>query len=294
MLSSQTMDGVGPMKNLLIATDLSARSDRALDRAVALARDSGGELTVVHVVDEGLPGPLADVQVEQARKIIRQHIDPLSGGNGRSINIEVVVGRTLVNILDICEKNKADLIVMGEHRQDVFRDMFRGTIAERIVRAGDLPVLLVKDRAISSYRRIIVGIDFSVFSKRALEFAIKNFPSAELYLIHAYSVFFKSFLYEGSTRRDLIDDKKRKFKKMLDEEMADFFARFQTRTPKIEAHLQEGPVCEVLHHQKNLLDADLLIVGTHGRTGVAHTFLGSVSEDLLGNPPCDVLAVKAW
>jgi nucleotide-binding universal stress UspA family protein len=58
--------------------------------------------------------------------------------------------------------------------------------------------------------------------------------------------------------------------------------------------LRRGAVGEVLREQIATLKPDLLVVGTHGRTGVAGAVLGSVATGLLSDPPCDVLAVKAW
>jgi len=76
--------------------------------------------------------------------------------------------------------------------------------------------------------------------------------------------------------------------------MGTFFASFKTNMPKFERILQEGSARDVIHRQRNLLNSDLIVIGTHGRTGVARSFLGSVAEDLFAIPPCDVLAVKAW
>jgi nucleotide-binding universal stress UspA family protein len=55
-----------------------------------------------------------------------------------------------------------------------------------------------------------------------------------------------------------------------------------------------GRAPEVIRAEVERLRPDLLIVGTHGRTGVPHAIIGSVAEDLLSAPPCDVMAVKAW
>ncbi len=60
------------MRSILIATDLSARSDRTLERAVNLARDRGGELTIVHVVYEDLPASLADARQKAAESVLSQ------------------------------------------------------------------------------------------------------------------------------------------------------------------------------------------------------------------------------
>ena len=76
--------------------------------------------------------------------------------------------------------------------------------------------------------------------------------------------------------------------------MAAFLDSFQPKGLMIERAMQEGSAREVIHRQINQLKPDLLVVGTHGRTSIAHALLGSVAEDLLSQPPCDVLAVKAW
>ncbi len=282
------------MKRLLMATDLSARSDRALERAVALGREHGAKLTVVHVVDEGLPASLADAQEKAAKQAIHEHIDRLAASNGPDISVEVFFRRPYVDLLEMSEKTEAEMIILGMHREDAFKDMFRGTTAERVIRGGSVPALLVKDRVSGSYRRIMVGVDFSVYSRRAVGFAVKFVPNGEFHLVHAYDVPFKGFLYGHDTRREVTKQHQLEFKQMIDEEMATFLASVEVTAPTLKPVMQEGTVREVIHRQMGRLEPDLLVIGTHGRTGVAHAFLGSVAEDLLRNPPCDVLAVKAW
>lgn len=282
------------MKNILMATDLSARSDRALARALGLARDRGCALTVVHVVDEDLPASLADAQADAARASIRGHIDGLAGGAGADVAVKIVFGRPYVSILEISEDSDADLIVLGQHREDAFKDMFRGTTVERVIRAGNVPVLLVRDRVAGPYGRIMVGVDFSVYSRRAIEFAVGFAPGGVFHLVHAYDVPFKGFLYGHDTRREVGKQHQAQFAQMIEAEMASFLAGLDAPPPGLERIAREGAVRDVIHQEIDRLRPDLLVIGTHGRTGVAHAFLGSVAEDLLRSPPCDVLAVKAW
>lgn len=282
------------MKSILMATDLSARSDRALDRAVRLAHDHGADLTVVHVVDEDLPASLADAQEAAAKQAVRQHTNALTAGDGPQISIEVVFGRAYVDILDMSEKVGAELIVLGVHREETVKDMFRGTTAERVIRAGNTPVLLVKDRVGGPYQRIMVGVDFSVYSRRAVEFAIKFVPSGEFHLVHAYDVPFKGFLHGHGTRQEVSKQHEVQFQEMIEEEIAAFLSTIEAKAPKLERIMRQGLVRDVIHRQVDELKPDLLVVGTHGRTGVAHAFLGSIAENLLSDPPCDVLAVTAW
>ena len=282
------------MKNLLLATDLSARSDRAQERAIAIAREHGAKLTIVHVVDEDLPATLADDQQRTAEEAIRGHVDALTASDRPSISTEVVFGRAYVDILEMAAKTEAEVIVLGLHREDAFKDMFRGTTVERVVRAGNVPVLVVKERASGPYRRIMVAVDFSIYSRRAVEFAARFVPAGQFHLVHAYHVPFKGFLYGHDTRREVRHYHQVQFQQMLDQEMAAFLASLEENAPELERVMQEGTVEEVIHHQIGRLNPDLLVLGTHGRTGVAHAVLGSVAEGLLRAPPCDVLAVKAW
>ena len=213
--------------------------------------------------------------------------------NGPGVSAEVRVGRAHVDILEMREKIGAEMIVLGVHREDAFKDLFRGTTAERVIRASSVPVLLVKDCA-GAYRRIMVGVDFSIYSRRAVEFAIKFVPDGEFHLVHAYDVPFSGFLYGRETQEQVSKQHEIQFHKMIDDEMAAFLSGFAPETPKLERVMKQGSAREVIHQQVGQIKPDLLVIGTHGRTGVAHALLGSVAEDLLSDPPCDVLAVRAW
>lgn len=282
------------MKNIVMATDLSARSDRALERAISIAQVHDAELTIVHVVDDDLPASVADAQESAARVAIQRDVDKLATGDGPRVSISVVFGQAYVDVLEISEKADADLIVLGVHRENALKDMFRGTTVERVIRAGNVPVLLVKDRVNVPYQRVVVGVDFSVYSRRAVEFAIEFVPEGQFHLVHAYDVPFKGFLYGRDTQKEVSKQQQAKFDQMIEGEMATFLSSLEGNPPKLERIMQEGMARQVVDRQVTQLKPDLLVIGTHGRTGVAHAFLGSVAEDLLKAPPCDVLAVKAW
>ena len=85
-----------------------------------------------------------------------------------------------------------------------------------------------------------------------------------------------------------------RFRKLLDDEMAAFLRSLETTSPRLTCVMQEGTVHEVVLARVGQTSPDLLVIGTHGKTGLAHAVLGSVAEDLLRSPPCDVLIVGAW
>lgn len=286
--------GVVGMKSILIATDLSARSDRAVERAAQLASEHRADLTIVHVVDEDLPASIADAQEAAARQAIEEHVKTLATDDPPPISIEVVFGRADADILEMSEKTQADMIVLGMHRKDSLLDMFRGTTAERVIRASAVPVLMVRERAGQPYNRVMVGVDFSVYARRAVEFAARLVPDGEFHLVHAYDVPFSGFIHGQDSRREISKRVAAQFQDMIEQEMAAFLSTVERKAIKLNQIMQQGTVHEVLHQQVKKLSPDLLVVGTHGKTGVARAVLGSMSEDLLRDPPCDVLAVNAW
>lgn len=279
-------------EHFIVATDLSARSDRAVERAVQLLKGRDARLTVVHVIDNELPAAISEVQEKYARKYIADHVADLTGKGEAAVEIQVLFGKPYAEILGAAEKLQADMIVLGLHREDALKDMFLGTTAERTMRGSRVPVLLVRDRPRDGYARILVGIDFSQCSRVALRTTLELFPRSPLSLVHAFDVPFRGFLHGSGTKRMVRDEHETTFKALVDQEVAAVTDR-QAGGAEIERILDEGTAAEVLGRQVKRLQPDLLVLGTHGRTGVAHAFFGSVAETFLRSPPCDVLAIKS-
>lgn len=279
------------MKRLLIATDLSPRSERALARSLRLASQHGAELRVLHVVDEALPAHLAETQKIAAEKMLGERVQALAGDAAVSVSTAVGTGKPFAEILRAAVAWTAELIVLGA-QGGATQGLFRGSTAERVIREGRHPVLVVRRDADSDYRRAVVGVDFSLHALWAARSAFKLAPHAEFHLVHSYVA--PSSAFFGSIAAQARDVHVREMNRAIDEELTAFLARLGDRLPPHERLVVEGQATEVLLDQAGRLPADLLVAGTHGRTGVAHALLGSVAEDLLLQAHCDVLVAKAW
>lgn len=278
------------LSNMLVATDLSARSDRAVERAVLLANQTQAVLTIMHVIDDAdLRGTAADQMQDDARALIASHVAGLS--NQARTRIEIVFGKAGRDILEVAERVKAELIVLGIHRNES-RERFRGTTAERVIRTGVRPVLLVKAKPQRPYARLIVGVDFSACCRRAVEFAVRLIPGGEFHLVHAFDVPYKAFLTGDDSRREISKDQQQQMHEFVGTDLTALQTALQAVPPRVFQVVKQGTVRQVIHEQVDRLKPDLLVVGTHGRSGFAHAMLGSVAEDLLSHPPCDVLAVR--
>jgi nucleotide-binding universal stress UspA family protein len=284
------------MKNILVATDLSERSDRAIDRAVFLANRFDAELTILHVIDDELPTMAADRQQESANRLLMEYLSSLPSSKNHKIKPLTVFGKDWTMILRQAEADKSDVVILGLHRQREIQDLFRGTTVERVVRHGDVPTLIVKNRATQDYRSILIGIDFSVYSRRAIEFALDFAPDAKINLVHAYDIPFRTFLSGSGTPKEMKKRHEGQFSELVLEQMSGFLSGLERNFSgkSISQVITHGDPHDVIREQVGVLGIDLLVMGTHGRTGVAHAVLGSVAESFLTNPPCDVVAVKAW
>ena len=280
------------MKKLLIATDLSARSDRALQRAMALAQQLGARLEVIHIVSDSAPISIAEQYEASAHAIIEQLLASLPSAADVKPEISIVRGHDHDEILRHSQEAGAELIVLGITRHTAY-ELFRGTTAERIIRIGNLPVLLVKDPVAQAYERVLVATDNSPASRRALEFAAAIAPNAEFHLLHTVHVPFKGLL-DSESQAQLRQDQEQKFKEALEKDIRAHAQKLGKGGLRTTFHVEEGDVLAVVRNQAAELKPDLLAIGSHGRSGLRHAIIGTVAGNLLSDPPVDVLVTKGW
>lgn len=285
------------MKRILAATDLSDRSRLAVSRGVRLSKALKVELLVLHVIDRELPASMIEQEQRLARELVERQLREAQADEATRVprvEISIRVGRAWSDILRLADELNIDLLVLGSHRDRGFRDLFSGTTIERVIRRGFRPVLMAVRDPVEPYRQIVAGLDFSIGSRRALEFTHRLLPGIQICGVHAYSIPFKGLMTTEANVRESRDVIVRPFEKMINEEMDAFLAEIDTPAAPVQRVLCEGTPEEVLRSESAGRKADLLVMGTHGRTGIARALLGSVTLGFLADPPCDVLVVKAW
>lgn len=138
----------------------------------------------------------------------------------------------------------------------------------------------------------MVAVDMSECSRTALEFALRLLPEAELTVVHAYEVPFATFISGEDSDRTVEAKHRENIERLVAGEVEAFLDRYSGKAPSIRQVVARGMVREVVRNETKRSRPELLVIGTHGRSGVAHALLGSVAEDLLRQPPCDILAVR--
>lgn len=285
--------GLDAMKKIMLATDFSERSDRALRRATLLARQFVAGITLIHVVDDDQPRRIVDTERDEAEKLLRQMAATLRDVDGVACQTRVVSAAPFVGIAQTVEEAAPDLLIIGPHRRQLLRDVFVGTTAERTIRSVDCPVLMVNALPAGNYRHILQTTDLSGGSRDALQ----RFPklgigdharNSLLYVFDAPALRLGMghSMPKDAQKHYIADEKKGAL-----QDLSDFLESAQLGTVepivRYEAAAAQHEILKAAEEEQ----ADLIVVSTHGRSGLSKLLLGSVTEQVLRISPVDVLAI---
>lgn len=281
------------MKKIMLATDFSERSDRALRRATLLARQAEAALSVVHVIDDDQPRRIVDSERDAAAGLLKDLKRTLRDVDGISCETRIVLADAFAGIAQAVEEEAPDLLVVGPHRRQALRDVFVGTTAERTIRTVPVPVLMVNAPPVGRYARVMLATDLSTGAERAAgicaELGIA--AAAELSFVHVYDAPEKRLAMSQSVPTDDWEAYLAEQREAAVRGLEDFVQTVGLRASRqIVRRGLHAPAEEILRAAEEE-SADLIVLGTQGRTGLAKFFLGSVAEDVLRKAGCDVLAV---
>ncbi len=273
-------------RRILLATDLSARCDRAFDRAVSLARAWNARLTVATALEDPPDAAGDDLgpdccrteeEVAATESLVRGDLEA-SGIDG-----EVVVRRARAGdlIAEVARSDPPDLIVTGIARSTGMVAAILGSTVEAVIATGVAPVLIVKQRVRRPYERVLVGIDFSPDARAALEAAATLLPDAELTVLHAYT---DLAVTVSGTRPDDDIDHRHAF-----DQSAAFVAQVLPGASDVKIVVKPGHAETLLNQYAVDHGIDLVSVGTRGQAHVLDRLFGSTSATLVRSSSCDLL-----
>jgi nucleotide-binding universal stress UspA family protein len=278
--------------NVLTGIDLTERSRNAFARAVELAHSPGARLTLVHVTSDALPNQIASVHEGYAQEVLQDLAARARSAGATQVETVGVRGRDYETLITEAHKTGADLIVIGTHRPSSLMQDMLGTTADRVLRLGRIPVLLVRRRPEGAYGSILVAVDFSAAARRALECVVRWFPHARITAVTAYGTARRSLLSDDAEAREAaVETRRLALKGFLDEVREAVGPGHESTIGAVIPLVQRGWAEEVILACAEETKPDLIVVGTHARGGLQHAVLGSVAQWVLTEAPCDVLAV---
>lgn len=277
-------------RHLLLATDLSARCDRALDRAAQLAREWYADLLAVNVLnpaaspDQALAW-LGGASEEQLLQVARQQLAHDLATANVPVTLRLVRGTdATAAIRDTAASTRSDLVVTGVSCNETLGRFLLGSTVEQLANSLSQPLLVVRKRAHGPYQRIVVASDFSASSRQALLIAARFFPDRELVLYHATALAMSGLLNSAPPPGAGAG--------IADTECAAFLAA--TAFPeavKIRPVVEYGAIESMLTRYVREHGVDLVVMGSGSRSGLMGLLLGSTAARLLDWLPCDVLLV---
>jgi nucleotide-binding universal stress UspA family protein len=301
------------IQRILCPTDFSDSARRALDHAVALAKWYESTVTLLHVCTLGpvayapagiLSSPVLTPADREAFLTSMKHLAEGVAGSRVPIEFEVNEGQAASEILFRAAAMPADLIVLGTHGRSGFERLVLGSVAEKVLRKADCPVLTVPRIAPDvepgrpvRFKQIVCGVDFSECSMHALECAMSmaQEADAQLTVVHVIELppdvpreVHENLPPGPRSLREYIalaeEDRRRRLNDAIPETVRTYCS--------VETVLTTGKPYRELLRAASDRKADLLVVGIHGRGPVDRLLFGSTAQHLVRQASCPVLTLR--
>lgn len=277
------------MKRILIPIDFSEYSENALEVAASIAKKFSAEMIVLHMLglsesvftkDESQEFMEAQYYLKLAKKRFNAFLD-------KPYLRDIKIFQTVQNYKDFKEINnivkeqEIDLVVMGSHGTSGFSGFFVGSNTEKVVRTCDAPVLIIKKR-IEDFKinEGVFACDFKVENIDAYNKAIKFFNKfgANVHLVYV-NLPNQNFKSTAETKAEI-----------------DLFMSIVHHgdTPRYEkvVYLNDYSIEDGIFNYAKSINADIIVIPTHGRKGLVHFFKGSIGEDVANHASLPVLTIK--
>ena len=273
------------MKRILVPMDFSEYAENALKAAAFFAKKNNAEIFLLHLLE--LPSQMSDAittgsSVPEVMLFIDKANDFLQKATeqpyleGITISTSVQFEKAFNGIMSFTKSNKIDLIIMGSHGTSGIEELLIGSNAEKVVRLSEIPVLVLKkDINELHFDNFVFASDFSEETKEPFQ---KMIDFAEVFNA-------KLFLVMISTPNS--------FKNTVDAEkkMKKFIKNFEIQNYSLHIFNDTNIENGIINFSKKV-NANLIGLCTHGRTGLAHFFNGSISEDIVNHATKPVITFK--
>ena len=298
------------MKKIIWATDGSEEAERALEYAKYLALKSDGEIIGVHVVPlavqllyENLSESKENVkdwrlQIEKNAALRFEEVSRELKKVGIKFDGVILKGKPSDKIREIAKRRKADLIVLGKHGHGFFESMFVGSETIKVLKGSHIPVLAVRDsnKTKAQFKKILVPIDLTHGSDTAVFYALNlaQLTGALVKVVHVLRLDMYAQDLPASALEIVIEQTEKALNKRVLKIKKDFENKNRSsENVKITNEVIHGMSEAVtISNYSETNNIDLLVIHTHGRTGITRFLLGSVTERVISSSKCSVLAIR--
>jgi nucleotide-binding universal stress UspA family protein len=279
-------------KNILIAIDGSDSSTNALHQTIKFAKEKNCKVTVLTVLppyERGLElGIVKNIKVvfrSLGEKILAGALAVAQEGG---IQVETVLGEgnTHEAIIDTAQSKDCDLIIVGRRGLTHLDRAFMGSITARVIGYSPIDVLVIPHDSTVKWGNILLAVDGSKYSEFAVDKAISMVRSCggKINILSVVDVSDELFAQAPNLVKEMVSS--------AHEMVESVKGKVMSAGIEAEAFVREGETHEKILHMAKELNADLICMGSHGRTGLKRLLMGSVTEKVIGSASLPVLVVK--
>lgn len=288
------------LKRIIVGHDLAVGGEAALQSASVLAKRCGTALRLVHVVEpldayqrisHPLTSPYTPEELAERTGARLQQLAVRPELAALKTEYEVRTGKPFIELIVAARAWMADLIVVGgASGSDA---ALLGGTSERILRKALVPVLVAKKPLPVEAETFLVPTDFSACAREA---AAQALMLAERF--SARVIFFHALIFDPTYRVAYAHElgvavpTSPPLPEEIEPEWEAFLADLPLENVKWEKVIGEGQAAAAILQQAKQVEADLIVMGTHGRSGLRHVLLGSIAEKVVRTASCPVLTVR--
>ena len=282
------------MDRLLLATDFSTRSDRALRRAALIADKSGAAITLLHVIDDDQPKYLIDRHHQAAAMLLEDAVKTIRQFDRVEADMNIMTGDVASSIVQVAEEIDAAMIVVGPYRRKL-KNIFIGTTAERTIERSDRPVLMANGMPSGVYERTFLALDLDDASRSAVRAAraLGVIEGTVVTAMHAFEAPAAGMMRRAMEVPDAIDHYVAGEEAQARPKVEEFLAELDVRPELLLLRPIEAVPAQSILACAEAENAELVVVGTNRRRGAERLLLRSVATEILRQADCDVLVVPA-
>ncbi len=289
-------------RHIVVAVDFTKHCRLAVKEALHRAAADKAEIIAVHVMDEFLLEELKKAQATDRVTVRREweqkllHFVEEVGIGDATVHVEVRAGNVFLELVEACRVRQADLLVMGAKGSRSDPDRL-GVIAAKCIRKAPVDVLVVRQDAQGPFKKAVACVDFSENSAKAVQCALHLAAQdgATLDVLFVYqSALAMSMDYGGLVAPLPVGtsvETMAAWQKDLEAFLEPLCRSTNGPVPRMVVK-ERVNVREAILDHVNEVHADLVVLGTRGKSGLRELLIGTTAEKIIQNAPCSILAVK--
>lgn len=293
--------------HILFPTDFSPCAEEAFEHAIHMAKHTGATVHVLTVVgDDSDDRPMEYLPLKEADDGSSLYYAP-GPDDEQDIPVSIVYhqinGRSPADaIVQRVEESSIDVVVMGTHGRRGAERLLSGSVAEEVVRRAPCPVFTVLCQASEGdapelpeakpIDRILVPVDLSEHTADLVAHAqgMAALYDASIHLLHVVEDVAYPSVYGIDPITPILPDVMERARESLQH----YALQLRDAGCAVDTHVMPGYAAQDIIEKATELDCDLIMMGTHGRTGLKRFLIGSVAEKVVRRTPCPVFIVKSF